>query len=51
MLQAPVTHFSLYASVIVMPSSVAGLRDSYVYPNPAVAPNDPNDPGLLGRRR
>lgn len=35
-LQAQITHFSLYKPTMFLPNSLPGLRDSYVYPNPAV---------------
>ncbi len=47
-LQTDVVHFSPYQPVILVPSSAAGLRNSYVYPNPAVAPNEPTIRASLG---
>lgn len=38
---AEVNHFSPYAPVLLLPASAAGLRDAFVYPNPAVGVQDP----------
>ncbi len=47
-LQTDVSHFSPYQPVVLMPSSVAGLRDSYAYPNPAVGGQEPTIRASLG---
>ncbi|MBI4376283.1 MAG: VCBS repeat-containing protein [Elusimicrobia bacterium] len=46
--QVPVTHFSLYAPVLILPSSAPGLRDCLVFPNPAVAGAVPTVRAFLG---
>ncbi len=40
-LTATVTHFSIYKPALALPTSSPGLIGAYVFPNPAVTPNDP----------
>lgn len=40
-LQCEVTHFSLYAPVLALPSPSAAKPETYAYPNPALAGQDP----------
>ncbi|MFA6003927.1 MAG: T9SS type A sorting domain-containing protein [Elusimicrobiota bacterium] len=46
--QTQVRHFSIYAPVSMLPSSVAGLRECMVYPNPALRSQNPVVRAFLG---
>jgi len=39
--EANVTHFSIYKVVLMAPASQAGLSEAYIFPNPSVSPAEP----------